>query len=111
MVVRVSMSVPLPISVLLCVYSRYYGLWVWFPELFNRLEQYQEAYPNAEPASMCDIIDSGINGTESDPCATATSGKTYQDEFIVAVAPAVLNVWTIFHMDKLGRKFFLGEWL
>ena len=89
--------------------SRYYGLWVWFPELFNRLEQYQEAHPGASPAAMCDIIDASVNGTSVDPCAAAASSSAYSDEFIVAAAPALLNVWTIFHMDKLGRKFFLGE--
>ncbi|KAF0296835.1 Synaptic vesicle glycoprotein 2A [Amphibalanus amphitrite] len=85
----------------------YYGLWVWFPELFNRLEQYQEAHPSAAPAAMCDIIDASVNGTAVDPCAAAASPSAYMDEFIVAAAPALLNMWTIFHMDKLGRKFFL----
>jgi len=88
------------------VLSCYYGLWVWFPELFNRLEQYNTAHPGAS-TSVCDIIDATVSGNATDPCATATDLSTYRDEFIVAAAPLLLNVWTLVHMDKLGRKFFV----
>ena len=32
----------------------YYGLWLWFPELFNKLEQYQAAHPN-HTVSVCEV--------------------------------------------------------
>ncbi|XP_037077922.1 synaptic vesicle glycoprotein 2C-like [Pollicipes pollicipes] len=89
-----------------CIQFGYYGLWVWFPELFNRLEQYHEQYPGSS-ASVCSIIDAAVASNATDPCASAADVTAYQDEFIVAVAPMVLNVWTIVHMDRLGRKFFL----
>ena len=33
----------------------YYGLWLWFPELFNKLENFHKAYPN-ETISVCQVI-------------------------------------------------------
>ena len=32
----------------------YYGLWLWFPELFNKLEEYYTRYPN-ETVSVCEV--------------------------------------------------------
>jgi VNT family MFS transporter (synaptic vesicle glycoprotein 2) len=34
----------------------YYGLWLWFPELFNKLETYYQANPNAT-VTVCEVID------------------------------------------------------
>ena len=33
---------------------RYYGLWIWFPELFHLLEVYSKAHPG-EAVSVCDV--------------------------------------------------------
>jgi hypothetical protein len=33
----------------------YYGLWLWFPELFNKLENFHKAYPN-ETISVCQVF-------------------------------------------------------
>ena len=32
----------------------YYGLWLWFPELFNKLDQYHTLYPN-QTVSVCQV--------------------------------------------------------
>ena len=32
----------------------YYGLWLWFPELFNKLEQYHALHPN-QTVSVCEV--------------------------------------------------------
>ena len=34
----------------------YYGLWLWFPELFNKLETYYKAHPT-DSVSVCQVID------------------------------------------------------
>ena len=34
----------------------YYGLWLWFPELFNKLNLYYSANPNAT-VTVCEVID------------------------------------------------------
>ena len=95
--------------------DRYYGLWLWFPELFSRLENYYNIYPNAS-VTVCDIIDQPFNETGSSPFEhcdnfTPPDNQVFINAFIVAIAPLPANIWTIFHMDKLGRKFFLGTFI
>ena len=91
----------------------YYGLWFWFPELFNRLENFYRDNPNVT-ASVCQVVNyKADNSTDEDPfmhCKNPTppSSEVFINAFIVALAPLPANIWTIYHMDKLGRKFFLG---
>lgn len=84
----------------------YYGLWLWFPELFSRLEKHYEVYPNVTQ-TLCQIINE--NQTLTNPCQpyAPPSDQVFINSFILAIAPLPTNIWTIFHMDKLGRKFFL----
>ncbi|KAK4008982.1 synaptic vesicle glycoprotein 2C isoform X1 [Daphnia magna] len=88
----------------------YYGLWLWFPELFNRLQVYYEDHNVT--VSVCEVVDFKPNTTGQDPfehCKDAAppDNQVFINAFIVAIAPLPANIWTIFHMDKLGRKFFL----
>jgi hypothetical protein len=32
----------------------YYGLWLWFPELFNKLEIFHKAFPN-NTINVCEV--------------------------------------------------------
>jgi len=86
----------------------YYGLWLWFPELFNKLNLYYSANPNAT-VSVCEVIDLQVETTD-----VGTNCKEYIPDdsvfinsFIISISAGPSNLWTIFHMDKLGRKFFL----
>ncbi|CAG0888304.1 unnamed protein product [Darwinula stevensoni] len=86
----------------------YYGLWMWFPELFSRLKSYYILH--SQPASVCDIIGLNIPGRNesTDPCDTKpVDPSVYQDQVLLAVAPLPMHIWTFLHMDTLGRKFFL----
>jgi len=89
----------------------YYGLTMWFPELFTRLDNYYQTHN--ESVTVCDIVNYvPFNQTQPDPfehCETFTppSKDVFINAFIVAISPLPANIWTIFHMDKLGRKFFL----
>lgn len=89
----------------------YYGLWLWFPELFNRLDNYYQTHN--ESVTVCEVVSYvPENQTNPDPfehCANFTppSQDVFINAFIVAVAPLPANIWTIMHMDKLGSKFFL----
>lgn len=88
----------------------YYGLWLWFPELFNRLQIYYNDHPN-DKVSVCDLTD--FKGNETVQTSNCNSGDEIVDPqalvntLITAVAPLPSNLWTIFYMDRLGRKFFL----
>ena len=42
----------------------YYGLWLWFPELFNKLNLYYSANPNAS-VTVCEVIDLQVGWIQS----------------------------------------------
>ncbi|KAK4303361.1 hypothetical protein Pmani_024615 [Petrolisthes manimaculis] len=87
----------------------YYGLWLWFPELFNRLQQYYNEHPDAK-VSVCDLGEFHGNKTQPSHCSSdepQVDPQALVNSLITAIAPLPANLWTIFYMDKLGRKFFL----
>ena len=66
--------------------------------------------------SVCDIIDMGFkpNSTsrygDDEFCANPVPDpEVFINSIYVSLAAAPGNVWSIIHMDKLGRKFFLGK--
>lgn len=86
----------------------YYGLWLWFPELFNKLELYYKAHPD-DSVTVCEVI--GIE-VESNTTTTACvehipDDQVFINSFLISMSAGPSNLWTIYHMDKLGRKFFL----
>eukprot|EP00092_Neocalanus_flemingeri_P032628 GFUD01035489.1.p1 GENE.GFUD01035489.1~~GFUD01035489.1.p1 ORF type:complete len:574 (-),score=164.16 GFUD01035489.1:136-1857(-) len=91
----------------------YYGLWLWFPELFNKLEQYHTLHPN-HTASVCEVVSvdlsavKELNSTATNFCTnTIPDNQVFINSFIISASAAPSNLWTILHMDKLGRRFFL----
>ena len=91
--------------------SRYYGLWLWFPELFNKLDVYYTDHPNAT-VSVCEVTDykPTINTTLLQSVTTTdctVSNEVFVNSFLISIAALPGNVWTMVHMDKLGRKFFV----
>jgi VNT family MFS transporter (synaptic vesicle glycoprotein 2) len=92
----------------------YYGLWLWFPELFNQLENYYKLHPNVS-VSVCEVVGHNVTaGGDLQPSPLADCGtrgppenQVFLNSFIISISAAPANLWTIYHMDKLGRKFFL----
>jgi len=89
----------------------YYGLWLWFPELFNKLERFHHQQPN-KTLSVCEVINIPLPALESNLTTASCSASVPDDQvfinsFIISLSAAPANIWTIFHMDKLGRRFFL----
>lgn len=85
----------------------YYGLWLWFPELFNRLETYYKDHPDAR-VSVCELTTFHGNSTSVDcDSDNLVDPQALVNTLITASSAFPANVWTIFCMDKLGRKFFL----
>lgn len=87
----------------------YYGLWLWFPELFNRLEMYHNDHPT-DMVSVCELTTfHGNNTMELSPCDSddVIDPNALVKTLITSIAPLPSNLWTIFYMDRLGRKFFL----
>jgi len=82
----------------------YYGLWLWFPELFNKLDIYYKDHPNAT-VSVCDVTDYKPNVELETDCSVGN--EVFLDSFLISIAALPGNIWTMVHMDKLGRKFFV----
>lgn len=79
-------------------FPRYYGLWMWFPELFSRVEKYG--------GSPCDHHQGPPNRTGN---STQEVDKewVYFSGFLTALSNLPGNLLTIFLMDQLGRKRLL----
>ncbi|XP_033904382.3 synaptic vesicle glycoprotein 2C [Acipenser ruthenus] len=82
-----------------CISFGYYGLWMWFPELFKRIEDGGSPCANASQSS------SSLQPAN----ATCYPVKTevYMEGFITAAANLPGNIFTIFMMDVVGGKVLL----
>jgi len=92
----------------------YYGLWLWFPELFNKLNEYYKIYPD-DSKTVCEIMSfeppsnaSASAISDDEFCSNPVpDSKVFINSLYISLAAAPGNLWSIVHMDKLGRKFFL----
>ena len=73
-------------------------------------------YPE-DSKSVCEIIDMGFKPppsnatvyTDDEFCAhPVPDSEVFINSIYVSLAAGPGNIWSILHMDKLGRKFFLG---
>lgn len=85
---------------------------VWFPELFNRYEDFETKNPGVS-ASVCDV--SGIVLAEeasSDPfeCSSKIENSVYMHTLIVGLACIPTSLWLPLCVHKLGAKFFLSKY-
>ena len=86
-------------------FFRYYGLWLWFPELFNKLDVYYKDNPNAT-VSVCEVTDYKPENVDN-IVDCSVGNEVFLNSFLISIAALPGNVWTMVHMDKLGRKFFV----
>ena len=99
------------------IYYRYYGLWLWFPELFNKLNEYYKVYPD-DSKTVCEILNfeppennSVIVVPDDEFCKNPVpDSEVFINSLYISLAAAPGNLWSIVHMDKLGRKFFFGKY-
>ena len=85
------------------LFHRYYGLFLWFPELFNRTEKY-----GGSPCALGSPNET-ISANISTECTNDVSDKIYLESFLTAVSNLPGNIITIFLIDKIGRKITLGK--
>ncbi|PAA92603.1 hypothetical protein BOX15_Mlig025326g4 [Macrostomum lignano] len=85
----------------------YYGLLLWFPELFKRVEAYG--------GSACSL-GSGVNGSstfndsDSNACdpQVLSASRPYMESFLVNASNLPGNLLSIVLMDRLGRRTILS---
>lgn len=81
-----------------CISFGYYGLWMWFPELFKRAEDGGSPCANMTRSRM-------ENNDSCYPVKTAV----YMEGFLTAVANLPGNIFTILMMDTIGGKILLSS--
>lgn len=89
----------------------YYGLMMWFPELFNRFDEYARHHPNSS-ASVCEVTNFVVNsGSQHDAsvCTDKIESAVFMESLITVAAAIPSNIVAVLGMDRLGRKFFLGN--
>ncbi|XP_022901630.1 synaptic vesicle glycoprotein 2B-like [Onthophagus taurus] len=89
----------------------YYGLMMWFPELFNRFDEFSKDHPGVQ-ASVCEVTDYVVrNGSQSsmdyEKCNDKIDDTVFLDSLITVASAIPANVVAVLFIDKLGRKFFL----
>lgn len=97
------------ISINFTFHIGYYGLMMWFPELFNRFEEFSRTHPN-QSASVCEVTEYVVkSGSHSNlgTCSSHIPSSVFLDSLISLSAALPANLIAILGMDKLGRKFFL----
>lgn len=80
-----------------CISFGYYGLWMWFPELFSRLES------GGSPCRNMSHVLPRLNQS-CYPVKTAV----YMEGFIIAASNLPGNLFTILMVDSTGGKILLS---
>jgi VNT family MFS transporter (synaptic vesicle glycoprotein 2) len=84
---------------------------MWFPELFNRFDEYAVKHPN-QSASVCEVTSfvtehgSQQNGSV---CVDEIGSSVFLESLITVASAIPSNIIAVLFMDLLGRKFFLGK--
>ncbi|GLH05621.1 Organic cation transporter-like protein [Gryllus bimaculatus] len=87
----------------------YYGLMMWFPELFNRFDEFNRMHPGEE-ASVCEVTEFVVStGSHSEDglCSDTIESKVFMESLITVASAIPSNIIAVLGMDRLGRKFFL----
>lgn len=102
----------MPFDVIFFIFSSYYTLMIWFPELFYRFEEYEQLHPG-ETASVCDVsqVVAMPNSTLVDPFCSNEPIKTevFLHTLIIGLACIPTSFWLPLCVRRLGTKFFLGK--
>lgn len=87
----------------------YYGLMMWFPEMFNRFDEWSRDHDNAE-ADICQVtayVTKFGTHAESTACDAHINSDVFMESLITVAAAIPSNIFAVLGMDRLGRKFFM----
>lgn len=87
----------------------YYGLMMWFPELFSRFDEFNRDHPG-KVATICQVTDYVVGkGSHSieNVCSDKIGASVFMESLITVASAIPANIVAVLGMDRLGRKFFL----
>lgn len=72
----------------------YYGLMMWFPELFNRFDAYAEFHPNVTSVGVCEVTDFVVkqHSAMSHECNDHIPSTVFLESLITVAAALPANV-------------------
>uniref|UniRef100_A0A0B6ZYS5 Major facilitator superfamily (MFS) profile domain-containing protein n=1 Tax=Arion vulgaris TaxID=1028688 RepID=A0A0B6ZYS5_9EUPU len=76
----------------------YYGLFLWFPELFSRIDKYG--------GTFCNVLTG--NGTDNGTVCEQPGNSVYVESFLTSISNLPGNILSIFIVEKIGRKALLA---
>lgn len=87
----------------------YYGLMMWFPELFSRFEEYESLFPEDSEAGVCKVTEYVVGQSQrsGSECSSNIPSAVFVESLISLASALPTNLVAILGMDWLGRKFFL----
>lgn len=84
---------------------------MWFPDLFERFEQYEMLYPNKE-AGICYVSDVVAryedNKIFKDYCSNTLDKKVFIYTLIIGFSCMPTSVFLSVIIKKIGKKYLLG---
>lgn len=122
-------------SLTVCTFCSYYTLMVWFPELFQRFDIFEEKNPGVS-ASVCDVSSIVVSNrficplsnpknlprtfyltallfvdfsTIDAACDQQVDEKVFLHTIIIGLACVPTSFWLPLCVHRLGVKFFLGN--
>lgn len=84
---------------------------MWFPEIFERFNQYDKLHPN-QHASVCVVSESFSNAEtldSSNTCNDSINVRVFMDTFIIGLSCIPTSVSLSYFMRRLGKKFVLSK--
>jgi len=85
---------------------------MWFPELFNRFNEYSEAH-KGQAATVCEVTEYVVKAdlqSKDKLCSDKIQSDVFMESLITVAAAFPSNILAVLFMDRLGRKFFLGKY-
>uniref|UniRef100_A0A1A9VFU3 Major facilitator superfamily (MFS) profile domain-containing protein n=1 Tax=Glossina austeni TaxID=7395 RepID=A0A1A9VFU3_GLOAU len=89
-----------------CLTTSYYTLMVWFPELFQRFDEFEKQYPDVS-ASVCGVSSIVVSNSTVIPCDQNIDEKVFFHTIIIGLACIPTSFWLPLCVHRLGIKFFL----
>lgn len=82
---------------------------MWFPEIFERFNQFSKNHPN-EMASVCTVSQgSTVVDEAAKVCDNSINTRVFLDTFIIGLSCIPTSVSLSFFMRKLGKKVVLSK--
>lgn len=95
------------ITINLTFHIGYYGLMMWFPELFNRFDAYAESHPNVKNVGVCEVTDFTVRQQQafSHECNDHIPSTVFLESLITVAAALPANVIAVsFNKNLISRR-------